>query len=167
MSETVTISVKISRETYAELAIRVPDGERSSFIRGAISEKLQKTPRSNKILELEQKIKNIEGDLSLIKSCLADLEFLTYERGEVNPHVFCVDKTDHDIVDHLIHYKGATTTELAETLRLNRWLALNHLKRIQRRSKKQLGKPIVKYFAAEKAGKKRAWWLNEEFTEKQ
>jgi hypothetical protein len=166
MSEKVTISVKIPKDTYAELAIRAPEGEKSRFIRDAIVEKLQKTPRPNKILELEQRIKKIEDDLSLIKSCLADLEFFTYERGKVNPHAFCVDKTDHAIIDHLIHYKGATTSELAETLKVNRWLALNHLKRIQRRSKKQLGKPIVEYIAAEKAGKKRAWWLNEELTEK-
>jgi len=166
MSETATISAKIPKDVYAELAIRVPEGERSIFIRDAIVEKLQKTPSSNKILELEQRIQKIEGDLSFIKSCLADLEFLTYERGKVNPHTFCVDKTDHDIVDYLIHYGGATTPELAETLKVNRWLILNHLKKINKRSKKQLGKPIVEYFAREKASKRKAWWLNEELIEK-
>jgi len=155
-----------SKNVYAELAIRVPEGERSSFVRDAITEKLQKTPRPDKILELEEKIRKIEGDLSLIKSCLADLEFLTYERGKVNPHMFCVDETDHAIVDYLIHYRGATTSELAEALKVNRWLVLNRLKRIKKRSKRQLGKPIVEYFARETAGRRKAWWLDEELTEK-
>jgi hypothetical protein len=166
MSETVTITVKIPKDISAELAIRVPEGERSSFVRDAIMEKLQKAPRPNKILELEQRIKKVEDDLSLIKTCLSDLEFLTYERGKVNPHTFCVDETDHAIIDHLIHYRGATTPELAEALKINRWLVLNHLKRIKRRSTKQLGRPMVDYSAAEKAGKKKAWWLNEELIEK-
>lgn len=166
MSETVSISIKIPKGIYAELAIRVPEGERSSFVRDAIVEKLQKTPSPNRILELEQRIGNIEDDLSMIKRCLADLEFLTYERGKVNPHTFCVDKTDHAVVDYLIHYKGGTTPELAEALKLNRWLVLNHLKRINRRSRKQLGRPVVEYFAGEKAGKKKAWWLDEELIEK-
>jgi Arc/MetJ-type ribon-helix-helix transcriptional regulator len=166
MPQKVTISVKVPKDIHAELAVRIPEGERSSFIRDAIAEKLQKTPRPEKILELEQKIQKIEGDISTIKACLADLELLTYERGRVNPHAFCVDKTDHAIVDYLIHYKGATTTELAERLKENRWLILNRLKRIKRRSKKQLGKPAVEYFSGEKAGKRRAWWLEEELIEK-
>ena len=166
MPATVTISVKMPKDLHEELAVRIPEGERSSFIRDAITEKLQKTPRPNKILELEQRIQRVEGDISLIKTSLADLELLTYERGKVNPHAFCVDKTDHAIVDYLIHYNGATTTELAQALKANRWLILNRLKRIKRRSKKQLGKPIVEYFSGEKAGKRKAWWLEEELMEK-
>jgi len=166
MPATVTISVKMPKDLHEELAVRIPEGERSSFIRDAITEKLQKTPRPNKILELEQRIQRVEGDISLIKTSLADLELLTYERGKVNPHAFCVDKTDHAIVDYLIHYNGATTTELARALKANRWLILNRLKRIKRRSKKQLGKPIVEYFSGEKAGKRKAWWLQEELIKK-
>jgi len=164
MSETVTISAKIPREVYDEMALRWPEGERSSLIRDAIVEKLQKTPRPNKILELEQRLRKTEEDVSAIKKSLADLEVLTYERGKINPHAFCVDKIDHSIVDHLIHYNGATTPELAEALKINRWLILNRLKRIMARSKKELGKPVVEYFGGEKAGKRKAWWLNEELT---
>jgi Arc/MetJ-type ribon-helix-helix transcriptional regulator len=165
MPETVTISVKIPKEVYAELALRLPEGERSSFVRDAILEKLQKTPRPNKMLELEQKIRKIENDVSTIKRSLTDLEVLTYERGKINPHTFCVDKIDHAIVDHLIHYNGATTSELSKTLKANRWLILNRLKRISRRSRKELGQPVVEYFGGEKAGKRKAWWLNEELIE--
>jgi len=143
MTETITISAKIPKDVHGELVVRIPEGERSGFIRDAIVEKLQKTPRPDKILELEQRIERIEGDVSLIKSCLADLELLAYERGKVNPRVFCVDKIDRAIIDHLVHYKGATTSELAEALEINRWLVLNRLKRIQRRSERQLGKPVV------------------------
>jgi len=165
MNKTVTISVKIPGDIHAELVMRIPEGERSSFIRDAIIEKLQSIPRPEKILEIEQKIQKIESDLSLIKRCLADLELLTYERGKVNPHVFCVDEVDHALVNHLLHCKGATTPELAEALKVNRWLVLNRLKRIHRLSKQQLGKSIIEYSAREKAGKKKAWWLSEELIE--
>jgi len=165
LNETVTITVKIPSHVYAELALRIPEGERSIFIREAIIEKLQKTPRPEKILELEEKIQRLEEEISRIKSSLADLEVLTYTRGEVNPHAFCIDEIDHKIINYLIHYRGATTSEIAEALKVNRWLILNRLKRIRTKSKKQIGKPIIEYYAGQKAGKTKAWWLNEEIIE--
>ncbi|MEM0358233.1 MAG: hypothetical protein QXL77_07700 [Candidatus Bathyarchaeia archaeon] len=165
MSELRVISVKIPEEVYQELALRVPEGERSNFIRDAIIEKLQKTPKPNKILEIEKRLERLEAEFSQIRKYLADLELLTYERGKTNPHAFCLDEIDHKIMDYLIHYKGATTPELAEYLKTNRWLVLNRLKRIMKNSKKQLGKPIIEYYPGEKAGKKKAWWINEELIE--
>ena len=128
-------------------------------------EKLQKTPKPDKILELEQKFNMMEQEVAQIRKYLADLELLTYERGKINPHTFCTDETDHKIIDYLIHYKGATTTEMAEYLKTNRWLILNRLRRIQKKSKKQLGKPIINHYPGEKSGKKRAWWMTEELIE--
>jgi len=160
--KSVTVSAKIPEALYAELAIRVPEGERSDFIREALVEKLEKTPRPQKILELERRIEELESDLSEIKRFLSDLDILTFSKGKANPHAFCVDSVDRKIVDHLIHYKGATTPELAEALGLNRWLILNRLRRIQRSSKRQLGKEIVSYCAGKRLGKKKAWWLVED-----
>lgn len=91
MSELVTSSVKIPKEIMDELKIRIPEGDRSAFIRDAIVEKLEKTPRPDKLLELENKITKIEGTLSEIKKYLAELEILTYDKGKINPHIFCVD----------------------------------------------------------------------------
>ena len=167
MGKLVSISVKIPEEVYKEFILRVPEGERSRFIREAIMEKLQKTPRPNKILELENRIKRLEDEFSRVKRYLADLEALSYERGEINPHSFCLDEIDHKIIDYLIHYRGATTPELAEYTKTNRWLVLNRLRRIQKFSKKQVGKPIVEYYAGEKAGKRKAWWINEEIIEQE
>lgn len=165
MGKVAVVSAKIPDEVYRELVLRVPDGERSSFIRDAIMEKLQTVPRPDKIFELEQKISRLEKDLSEIKKYLAELEVLTYERGKINPHTFCIDEIDHKIVDYLIHYKGATTPELADFLKTNRWLILNRLRKIQRLSKKQLGKPIVEYCSGERSGKRKAWWISEELIE--
>jgi len=158
-------SVKIPEKVYKELILRVPEGERSNFVRDAIMEKLEKTPKPDKILELENRVSRVESELSEIKKYLADLELLTYGREKANPHTFCIDELDHKIVDYLLHYKGATTPELAEYLKTNRWLVLNRLRRIEKTSRKQLGKPIVKYYAGEKSGKKKAWWINEEISE--
>jgi len=165
MNKLAVISAKIPDEVYKELVLRIPEGERSNFIREAIIEKLEKTPRPDKIFELEQKISKLEADLSEVKKYLAELEVLTYERGKVNPHTFCIDETDHKIVDYLLHYRGATTSELADFLKTNRWLVLNRLRKIQRFSKKQLGKSIVEYYAGEKSGKRKAWWMSEELVE--
>jgi Arc/MetJ-type ribon-helix-helix transcriptional regulator len=165
MERVKAISVKIPEEVYKEMTLRVPEGDRSSFIRDAIVEKLQKTPRPDKILELEQRMGKMEGEFSEIRKYLANLELLTYGRGKTNPYVFCMDETDHKIVDYLVHYKGATTPELAEYLKTNRWLVLNRLRRMQKTSKKQLGKSIIEYYSGEKSGKKKAWWINEELVE--
>jgi len=165
MEKSRVISLKIPEEVYNEMILRVPEGERSSFIRDALMEKLQKTPKPDKILELEQRIGKMEKEFSEIRKYLADLELLTYERGKTNPHTFCIDEIDHKIVDYLVHYKGATTPELAEYLTTNRWLVLNRLRRIQSTSRKQLGKPVIEYYPGEKSGKKKAWWINEEIIE--
>lgn len=165
MEKLRAISVKIPEEVYKEMLIRVPEGERSNFIRDAIIEKLQKTPKPDKILELEERVSRIEKEFSEVRKYLADLELLTYEKGKINPHNFCMDETDHKIINYLKHYKGATTPELAEYLKTNRWLVLNRLKRIEKTSKKHIGKSIIEYYPGEKMGKKKAWWINEELTE--
>ena len=165
MEKVRVISIKISEDVYKEMLLRVPEGERSNFIRDAILEKLQKTPKPDKILELEQRMSKMESAFSEIRKYLADLELLTYERGKINPHTFCIDEIDHKILDYLVHYKGATTPELAEYMKTNRWLVLNRLRRIQKVSRKQLGKSIIEYYPGEKSGKKKAWWTNEELTE--
>jgi len=165
MDETRAVSAKIPEGIYEEMALRVPEGDRSDFIREAITEKLQKTPRPDKVLDLEKRMEKIEKELADIKKYLADLELLTYGQGKTNPHTFGMDETDHKLIDYLIHYKGATTPELADYLKTNRWLVLNRLRRIQKTSRKQLGKSVIEYYAGERSGKKKAWWINEELVE--
>ncbi|MCL1977389.1 MAG: hypothetical protein FWG55_04695 [Candidatus Bathyarchaeota archaeon] len=162
MSDNRVVTVKIPEEVYKEFALRIPEGDRSNFIREAISEKLQKTPKPDKLLALEERINRLESEFGQTRKYLADLELLTFEHSKVNPHSFCIDETDRKIVDYLIHYKGATTPELAEYLKSNRWLILNRLQKIQRISKKQCGKSIIDYCGGERSGKKKAWWINQE-----
>ena len=162
LSKVRVVSVKLSEEVYKEIVLRIPEGDRSNFIREAIMDKLQKTPKADKLLELEKRMSKIEQNLGEVRRYLADLELLTYQHGRINPHTFRIDETDHKIVDYLLHYKGATTPELAEYTKTNRWLVLNRLRKMQRNSKKQFGKAIIEYYAGEKSGKKKAWWINEE-----
>jgi Arc/MetJ-type ribon-helix-helix transcriptional regulator len=162
VSEVRVVSVKIPEEIFQEMTLRVPEGDRSNFIREAITEKLQKTPRADKLLELEKRMGMIEQEFGEVRKYLADLELLTYQHGKINPHTFCIDETDHRIMDYLMHYKGATTPELAEYMKTNRWLILNRLRKMQRNSKKQFGKPLIDYYAGEKSGKKKAWWISED-----
>jgi Arc/MetJ-type ribon-helix-helix transcriptional regulator len=162
VNEVRVISAKVPEEVYKEMILRIPEGDRSDFIREAIIEKLQKTPKANKILEMEERMGKIERELGEVRKYLADLELLTFGHEKVNPHSFCIDEVDHKIVDYLMHYKGATTPELAEYMKINRWLVLNRLRKMQKTSKKQYGKAVIDYYAGEKSGKKKAWWINEE-----
>ncbi len=162
VSENRIISVKIPDDVFQEMALRVPEGDRSTFIREAINEKLQKTPKADKLLALEERLGKIEEEFGQIKKYLADLELLTFQHGKINPHSFCIDDIDHKIMEFLLHYKSATTPELADYVKTNRWLILNRLRKIQKTSKKQIGKTIVEYYAGEKSGKKKAWWIDEE-----
>jgi len=156
------VTVKISDEVYKEFALRIPEGDRSNFIREAISEKLQKTPKPDKLLALEDRMDKLESELEQVRKYLADLELLTFDHCKVDPHSFCIDETDRKIIDYLMHYKGATTPELAEYLKCNRWLVLNRLQKIQQVSKKKCGKSIIEYCGGERSGKKKAWWINQE-----
>ncbi|NWG10145.1 hypothetical protein HXY33_00065 [Candidatus Bathyarchaeota archaeon] len=165
MEKVRVVSVKMPEDVYKEMLLRVPEGERSGFICDAVKEKLEKTPKPDKILELEQRVGKVEKELSEVRKYLADLELLTFERGKTNPHSFCLDEIDNKIVDYLIHYKGATTPELAEYLKTNRWLVLNRLRRMQKVSRKQLGESVIEYYPGEKSGKKKAWWINEQLVE--
>ncbi|MDR0461685.1 MAG: hypothetical protein LBH62_09765 [Nitrososphaerota archaeon] len=156
------VTIKIPDEVYKEFALRIPEGDRSNFIREAISEKLQKTPKPDKLVAIEERMSKLESELEQVRKYLADLELLTFEHNKINPHSFCIDETDRKIMDYLMHYKGATTPELAEYLKCNRWLVLNRLQKIQRVSKKKCGKAIIDYCGGERSGKKKAWWINQE-----
>ncbi len=93
------VSASIPEEVYNEMVLRIPEGDRSNFIREAIINKLQKTPKPDKLLELEAKMFKIENDFREIRKHLADLELLTFNDGQINPHVFCIDEIDHKIMD--------------------------------------------------------------------
>ncbi len=162
MADIRVVTVKLPEDVYQEMALRIPDGERSDFIREAIYDKLQKTPRPDTLLTLQERMSKIEEEFGLIRKNLADLEILTFQHGKINPHQFSIDDIDHKIIEYLLHYKSATTPDLANYLKTNRWLVLNRLRKIEKNSKKQLGKSIIEYYAGEKSGKKKAWWLDEE-----
>ncbi|MDR2203793.1 MAG: DUF5320 domain-containing protein [Nitrososphaerota archaeon] len=156
------VTAKISEEVYKEFTLRISEGERGNFIREAISEKLQKTPRPDKILALEERMDILENELEQVRKYLSELELLTFAHCKIDLHSFCIDETDRKIIDYLMHYKGATTPELAEYLKSNRWIVLNRLQKIQKASKKKLGKSVIDYYGGERAGKKKAWWINQE-----
>jgi hypothetical protein len=154
--------VKLPEEVYQEMVLRIPEGDRSGWLREAIAEKLQKTPKPDTLLELQGRMAKIEEEFGQIRKYLADLEILTFQHGKINPHQFGTDEVDHKIIEYLLHYKSATTPELAEYAKTNRWLILNRLQKIEKNSKKQVGKSIIEYYAGERSGKKKAWWLDEE-----
>ena len=162
MSETRIVTVKLPEEVFQEMSLRIPEGDRSTFIREAISEKLQKTPKPDKLLALEDRMGKIEQEFGQIRKYLADLEILTFQHGKTDPYAFCLDELDHKIMEYLMHYKSATTPELADYVKTNRWLILNRLQKIQKNSKKQIGKSIIEYYAGERSGKKKAWWIDQE-----
>jgi hypothetical protein len=162
LSDNRVVTVKLPEEVYQELVLRIPEGERSTWLREAIAERLQKTPKPDKLLALEQRMQKVEEEFGQIRKSLSDLEILTFQHGKIDPRQFATDEVDHKILDYLMHYKSGTTPDLADYAKTNRWLILNRLRKIEKTSKKQIGKSIVEYYAGEKSGKKKAWWLDEE-----
>lgn len=162
MTDPRIVTVKLPDDVYQEMALRIPEGDRSVFIREAISEKLQKTPKADILLGLQERMDKIEEEFGQIRKYLVDLKILTYQHGKIDPHQFCIDEIDHKILEYLLHYKSATTPELANYLNTNRWFALNRLRKLERNSKKQIGKSVIEYYAGERSGKKRAWWITED-----
>ncbi|MCW3982661.1 MAG: hypothetical protein NWE96_01540 [Candidatus Bathyarchaeota archaeon] len=162
MTEPRIVTVKLPEEVYQEIALRIPEGDRSNFIREAIAEKLQKTPKPDKLLALETRMQQLEEQFGQIKKYLADLDILTFQHGKINPYQYATDDLDRKIIEYLMNYKSATTPELADYLKVNRWLVLNRLQKIEKNSKKQAGKAIIEYYAGERSGKKKAWWIDEE-----
>ncbi|HEX9261789.1 MAG TPA: hypothetical protein VF893_04600, partial [Candidatus Bathyarchaeia archaeon] len=67
MSDVRVISVKVSEEVYNEMALRIPEGDRSSFVREALIEKLQNTPRTDRLLELTERMSKIESEFAEIR----------------------------------------------------------------------------------------------------
>ena len=55
MDKTKVISAIIPENVYNEMVLRIPEGNRSNFIREAIIDKLQKTPKPDKLIEFEKK----------------------------------------------------------------------------------------------------------------
>jgi len=161
MTELRVVTVKLSDDIYQELALRIPEGDRSTFIRDAIAEKLQTTPKPDKLLAVEQRMAQLEEQFGQIQKYLIDLDILTFQRGKINPYQYAQDDLDRQIIEYLLNYKSATTPELADYLKINRWLVLNRLQKIEKISQKQAGKSIIEYYAGERSGKKKAWWLDE------
>ena len=129
MADPRIVTVKLPEEVYQEMALRIPEGDRSDFIREAINEKLQKTPKADKLLALEERMGKIEEQFGQIKKYLADLDILTFQHGKINPFQFAIDELDRKIIEYLMNYKSATTPELADYLKTNRWLILNRLQK--------------------------------------
>ena len=109
MTDARVVTVKLPEEVYHEMALRIPEGDRSDFIREAINEKLQKTPKPDTLLALQERMAKLEEEFGQIRKYLADLEILTFQHGKINPHQFGIDDVDHKIIEYLLHYKSATT----------------------------------------------------------
>ncbi len=165
MEESKTISAKIPDAVYKEMLLRIPEGDRSDFIRDAIIDRLQNTPKSDRILVMEERLEKVETEVQEVRRYLGDLELLTHGETKTNPRSFCIDDLDRKLIDYLMHYRGGTTPELADYAKTNRWMILNRLRRMQKASQRQTGKLIVEYYAGQKSGKKKAWWINEEIIE--
>ena len=160
-TEYVSFTVKIPRNIFEDLELRIPKGVRSDFVREAITEKMRKIPLSDRLEKMEKRLDKIEDEIGEIKKLLNELGILAYEKGKVNPYNCCQDEIDKKIVEFLIQHGGATTPEISKHVGENRWLILNRLKKIRYRSEKKTGRAAVYFLATERMGRKRAWWADE------
>lgn len=162
IEDNIPFTVKIPRQLFEEIELRVPKGIRGEFIREAITEKVRKIPLSQRLDKIEEKLSYIEVEVGELKKTLAELDLLSNPKDKINISTICRDTIDHQIIEFLVHNGGTTTSQLARHLKLNRFLILNRLKRMKEVSERKYGKPSVDFLSIEKMGRKRAWWINED-----
>jgi hypothetical protein len=158
----ITFTVKLPKNLLEELKLRIPKGVRGNFIKDAIAKELEVVPRPDRLSTLEQRLEKTESEIIELKKTLAQFDILTYEQEKVNPLNYCEDNIDRKIIDLITQRGGATTPEIAKVVGVNRYLILNRLQRMQKRSERKLGKPAIIFSPMERMGKKRAWWVNPE-----
>jgi len=81
------VSFKIPEENYNQIILHIPKGQKSNFIKNATMEKLQKLPTIDKVLELEQRINNLEKQVAMLKQQANEKEKAHFE-------TFCKDEND-------------------------------------------------------------------------
>lgn len=159
----MVLTVKIPEHILEELNRRVERGKRSTFIKEAIIEKLEKMSND--------KEKDLKNEIEQLKSRVIKIESVIKKEALINPNELdkenlkqllnqsCNDEIDRIIISKLLEMGGVTTKELEEVTHLKRRQILNRIKKIATKTEQKFGKKIIQFKSTKNNGKRQAWWI--------
>lgn len=159
----VSIRVRFEQDILDRIDLLAESDGRQKFIRDAVLWKLDQV--------IPPVVKELVDDVGQLKMRVDHLERLestsTYLAGMRNSvkNQVCRDDIDRNLLAHLLQHEGATTPELAESLRskdgrrLTRRAILDRIDKLNVRAKKIIGVRVLKHERGLVKGKRGAWWL--------
>jgi hypothetical protein len=160
--QTVSIRVRLDRETLDRIDGIVGERGRQRFIKDAIFWRLdQEIPPI--VFELKESVEQLQERVEYLEGARSTSVFAGKMSDIVKTQV-CKDDLDRKIIAFFLQYEGASTPELAQKLlddASKRKTIHVRIRKLNDRSEKVLGSRILRYEKGEVKEKRGAWWLVE------
>ena len=157
--DTVSIRLRLDRETIERIDELVGESGRQRFIREAVLERLDNDLPSV-VYDLMEEMKQISARVEYLE----DLRDTSVFRGELNEIIktrVCRDELDRKLLAYILQFRGATTPELSEELlgtSEKRRTILDRIAKLNERAQSEIGHKILRHERGEQQGKRGAWW---------
>ena len=157
--DTVSIRLRLDRETIDRIDELVGESGRQRFIREAVLGRLDE--------ELPPVIYDLLEDVRQLTARVDYLEELretSVFHGELNETIkkrVCRDELDRKILVFILQHRGATSPELAESLlgsSSKRRTIVDRISKLNQRSQAEIGAELLYHERGERDGKRGAWW---------
>jgi hypothetical protein len=160
--QTVSIRVRLDRDTLERIDGTVGERGRQRFIKDAVLWRLdQEIPPV--VFELMEKVDQLQERVDHLEGARSTSVYIGGMSDTVKTKV-CRDDLDRKIIAYFLQYEGASTPELAKKL-LNdpskRKTIHVRIRKLNERSEDVLGARILRYEKGEVKEKRGAWWLVE------
>jgi hypothetical protein len=160
--QTVSIRVRLDRETLDRIDGIVGERGRQRFIKDAIFWRLdQEIPPI--IFELQESVEQLQERVEYLEGAQSTSVFAG-EMSDIVKAQVCKDDLDRKIIAFFLQHEGASTPELAQKLlgdASKRKTIHVRIRKLNDRSEKVLGSRILRYEKGEVKEKRGAWWLVE------
>jgi hypothetical protein len=160
--QTVSIRLRLDRETLARIDGIVGERGRQRFIKDAIFWRLdQEIPPI--VFELKESVEQLQERVDYLEGARSTSVF-TGEMSDIVKTKVCRDDLDRKIIAYFLQHEGASTPELAQKLlddSSKRKTIHVRIRKLNDRSEKVLGSRILRYEKGEVKEKRGAWWLVE------
>ncbi len=157
----VNIRLRLEEETLERIDRLVGERGRQDFIRNAVLSQLdQDLPPL--LLDAIKELDELKKRVTRLEDVQSASVFFEQIPDVVRDQI-CLDDMDRELVAFFARMEGATTPEIAGALvgdDTKRRAILDRIDRINSRSAKVLGRPILRYRKGIWKGKRSAWWLD-------
>ncbi|MFW9848507.1 MAG: hypothetical protein ACFFF4_05160 [Candidatus Thorarchaeota archaeon] len=157
--DTVSIRLRLDRETIERIDELVGESGRQRFIREAVLERLD-SDLPSVVYDMMEDIRQLSARVEYLEN-LRDTSVFRGELNEVIKTRVCRDELDRKILAQIIQYNGATSPDLAEDLlgtSEKRRTIVDRIKKLNQRAESEIGHKILRHIKGEHEGKRGAWW---------